>query len=584
VAQDLGLSRIQLSLPQLQEVETFLDTDRSLQSAVAMEMQQSIKEDLVQIARLRQAGFWSNQIPEIKARWELITAAGELLLQAKRVERELKSLPENSRAFFDAYASGDHPWLLLDAAQRGMDQLYLNLNLKEIDALLERLVLTARARYMEAGSALSECFLRLYQKDGFQIQGALKQTEIFDKKVRPCLDEGKTVYLWIDALRLEMAHRLADILLDEFDVKITPALAGAPTVTEIGMASLLPGAKDGRVVPVGDGRLALEIGGTMIKSRPDRMKYLEGFAKNSGLKFFACNLDDLVPKPKIAITNGISDADLIVITSQEIDELCESDNISLARSSMGELMRRLQGALRILSSLGLTRFILTADHGYIFGEELGEDMKIDPPGGETLDLTRRAWVGRGGTADSSYLRLRLSDLGQAGDLEMAVPWRFACFRVKGGARAYFHGGLSPQELIVPVLTLTALRKEQENEREVVWSLAHKSKVTTGIFLVTISGRAKKFQPLVPPAIRLELRDGNALVSEIDGASYGFIKDTKEVKLTSLGGDPYGLAPNVVTLKITKKPTGKKLSLHLIDARTEVELAQEKELDVSIQEY
>ncbi len=583
-AQDLGLSRIELTLPQLQNIEAFLESDQSLQSAVAREMLQEVKEDLVQIARQRQGGFWSCQIPEVKARWELIAAAGDLLLEANRVESELKSLPESSRAFFDAYTSKDQPWFLLDTAQRRMDQLYHNLDLKDIADLLERLVLMARARYMDAGSALSERFLRLYQKDGFRVQGALQQADIFDKKVRPSLDVGKTVYLCVDALRLEMAHRLAHILSEEFEAQITPAIAAAPTVTEIGMASLLPGAKDGRVVPAGDGRLALEIGGTVIKSRPERMRHLESFAKNSGWKFFECNLDDLLPKPRIAISKAMSEADLIVVTSQEIDELCESDNISLARTSMSDLLRRLQSALRILAGLGCNRFILAADHGYIFGEELGEDMKIAPPGGETSDLTRRAWVGRGGSADSSYLRLRLSDLGQDGDLEMAVPWRFACFRVKGGARAYFHGGLSPQELMIPVLTLTPLRKEQENVGEIVWSLSHASKVTTRVFLVTITGRARKFQPLVPPAIRLELRDESSPVSEIDGASYGFIKETKEVKLTTLGGDPYGLAPNVVTLKIAKRPIGKKLSLHLIDARTDVELACEKELDVSIQEY
>jgi hypothetical protein len=582
VAHELGLSRIELDLQQMQNTETFLNFDQSLQSALTAQLLQQADRDMVQIARQRQTGFWSAQNPEVKAGWQLTTGAGELLLESQRVEGELKQLPESSQAFFDAYTSGAAPWLLLDAAQRDMDQLY-NLNLLHIDDLKERLVLKARARYMQAGSALSECFLRLYKKDGFVVQRAFLQADIFDKKVRPILDEGRTAYLWIDALRLEMGHRLARILSDEFDVKITPALATAPTITEIGMASLLPGAKDGRVVSVGDGRLALEIGSQTIKSRPDRMKYLEGYAKRTGLKFFACNLDDLLPKPKNTISKAIGEADLIVVTSQEIDELCESDNISLARSSMSGLINRLQGTLRILLSLGISKFILTADHGYIFGEELQEDMKIDPPGGETLDLTRRVWIGRGGVADSSYLRLKLSDLGQATDLEMAVPWRFACFKVKGGARAYFHGGLSPQELIIPVLAITALKK-QEDDAEIIWSLGHAARVTTRIFLVTISGRAKKFQPISAPIIRLELRDAGTCVSEIVNASYGYIDDTNEVKLMTLGGDPYGLAPNVITLRITKTLSSKKLSLHLIDARTGVELIQGKQLDVFIQEY
>ena len=40
------------------------------------------------------------------------------------------------------------------------------------------------------------------------------------------------------------------------------------------------------------------------------------------------------------------------------------------------------------------------------------------------------------------------------DLDIATPWTFACFKSKGGARAYFHGGLSPQELIIPVVAMT----------------------------------------------------------------------------------------------------------------------------------
>jgi len=34
--------------------------------------------------------------------------------------------------------------------------------------------------------------------------------------------------------------------------------------------------------------------------------------------------------------------------------------------------------------------------GTSFSEELTSGMKIDAPGGETYDLRRRVWVGRGG--------------------------------------------------------------------------------------------------------------------------------------------------------------------------------------------
>jgi hypothetical protein len=106
---------------------------------------------------------------------------------------------------------------------------------------------------------------------------------------------------------------------------------------------------------------------------------------------------------------------------------------------MDEALHELRRAFRVLGELGIDTIVLAADHGYLFGDELGSDMKIDPPGGDTADLHRRVWVGRGGTADASYLRIPLADFGVGGDLDIAVPWNFAGFKVKGGSKAYFHG-------------------------------------------------------------------------------------------------------------------------------------------------
>ena len=47
----------------------------------------------------------------------------------------------------------------------------------------------------------------------------------------------------------------------------------------------------------------------------------------------------------------------------------------------------------------------------------------------------------------------VSRFGAASDLEMAVPWNLAGFRTSGPT-AYFHGGLSPQEILLPVMVVT----------------------------------------------------------------------------------------------------------------------------------
>ena len=518
----------------------------------------------------------------VQARWSSITVAGQVLLEADRVEKELRSCQESAKSIFDAYVSGERPWLLLDSSYRNMEKRFNNLDL-EIGDDLEHLIIRARQRYMDATSKLLECFLRSYQQEGFQIPGALRQAEIFESQVKPALAEGKTAYIWADALRFEMARELHQSLNAEFHGELKPGIASAPTITEIGMASLLPGASAGLVIKASEGKLALQIDGTIIRDRADRVRFLRD---KSGEKFFEGDLDSLLPRPVRAISKAILDADLILITSQEIDNLCESDNISFARTFMNELLSRLQKAIRNLARLGVKKIIVTADHGYLFGEELGVDMSIDPPGGDTADLHRRVWIGRGGSSGPAYLRARLSDLGQGGDLEMATPWGLACFRAKSKSKAYFHGGLSPQELIIPVLTLTPIAAEKKSGEDIIWSMDYGGrKLTTRYFSVNISAKAgHSLSSIKPQRIRLELREQGACISKTISASYGFEDATGEIQMKNAEKEPWTMEPNTITLQITKDPSEKKVSLHLQGALTEIELAPPKTIDVSMLKY
>ena len=66
------------------------------------------------------------------------------------------------------------------------------------------------------------------------------------------------------------------MLWDDFDLAMQPALGTLPTITEIGMAALLPRADtSATVVAVGGGKLGLDIDGTVIKDRKDRIAFLK---------------------------------------------------------------------------------------------------------------------------------------------------------------------------------------------------------------------------------------------------------------------------------------------------------------------
>jgi hypothetical protein len=580
--QDYHLGQQQFDAEQIGEVDTCLAIERALLRHVEQKLLRSVHADLLELAQSRLSRFWSAVMPTVQAHWALIASAAEVLLEADRVEKDLKKPPAGVPTLIKRYADGDAPWCLLDRHHRHMESRWYNFEPEGEQDGLDKLIVKARGRYVQVGSDMARHFVTQFAKAKHPLKGIQRQRDIYELHVKPLLGEQKIAYVWVDALRFEMARELCDSLGDAFSSQIAPVTATIPTITEIGMASLLPHADTAKVVSVGGGKLALDIGGTIIKERKDRVNFLKN---QVGVSFFEAKLDDLLPKPSKKVERGITDAKVVLITSQEIDELCEKDNISQARRQMDGVLSDLGRGVRTLVKLGVQTVILCADHGHLFADEISDDMKIDAPGGETADLHRRVWVGVGGTTEPSYLRTALSSLGVDSEYDIATPYTFACFKSKGGARAYFHGGLSPQELIIPVVTLTPSKLAMAGPpKGIHWEIkAGTTKLTTRFFSVQIAGQESggTLFGFEPPKVRLEIRAKGKCVSHSVSASYGFEDATGEVQLRVTDDDPKTIEPNTIAMMLVDEIAQKSVTVVLLDASSGAELASLDKIEVAI---
>jgi hypothetical protein len=584
VEQELGLDKLKLPVEPLSENETFLCVERALLVHVENELFKTATPALLQLSKYRLSRFWGDVIPAIQARWALISSAAEVLIEADRVGKALKTAPISVPALVKAYADDDEPWCLLDTHHRNMESRHYNFEFaadKEHHGL-EKLIAKAEQRYTEVGSELAKHFIAQFSKAKHPIKGLLRQRDVFEKQVKPLLGEGKVAYVWVDALRFEMARELCLLLKDDFKLEIQPAIGMIPTITEIGMAALLPKAQDSaKVIALGGGRLALEIGGKVIKDRKDRVAFLK---ENAGVSVFDAKLEDLLPKPAKKVKEGIQAGELILITSQEIDELGEADNMAQARLQIDGVLSHLRRGVRVLADQGIKNIVLVADHGHLFADEIGDDTKIEAPGGKVEDMHRRVWVGVGGNSEPSYLRTSLASLGVDSEFDIATPWTFAVFKSKGGARAYFHGGLSPQELIVPVVVMHSAVKSSAPSTGIQWTLTPgTAKLTTRFFSVQIAGSQSESSlfGFEPPKVRIELRSNKKCVSLPVSASYGFEDATGEVKLKIAENDNKRIEPNTVTVVLSEEISQRTVGVYLLDATTGAELAVPLTVDVAI---
>ncbi len=155
------LAHVEFNSATIDRVETFSSLERTLLRHVEESLLREPSQALLDLALSRQSRFWSEVTPTIQARWALIAAAAEVLLEADRVARALKDAPETVPGLVNAYAEGDHPWCLLDTHHRHLEGRWYNFESGPGDdhSGLDDLIMKARGRYTEVASELARLFV-----------------------------------------------------------------------------------------------------------------------------------------------------------------------------------------------------------------------------------------------------------------------------------------------------------------------------------------------------------------------------------------------------------------------------------------
>lgn len=579
-AQVLGLG---LQAPTLTDVETFACVESLLLEWAEAQLLDGALPDALDLITRRKTSFWSLYIGEYQLRWTLLELAAQILRAADRIATELKTVRNDATAMVEAYTTGMPgaggepalPWCRLDRLHRHLEHRYalLDLHLEGQHAQLETVMASVRRRYRDVVGQCAERLAEALVTSGFEVEGALRQDEVFRRQARQRATEGKTAYLLVDALRYEMGQELLEGLGDGLDIALRPAIGQLPTITEVGMAALMPAADGGmELVDVRAGRVGIAVGDTLLKGRASRVKHFQSQVQG---RTAVLKLNDLM-KPTKKRQQEIIEADIVLVTSQEIARRGEeTEDEEEARQFMESVLEKPRRGVRRLAALGVQQMVIVADHGHLFVDEFDEAMKIDPPGGQTVDLHPRVWIGRGGMAAPGFIRVPASHLGLAGDLELAFPRGVACFRTRGSGRGYCHGGISLQELVIPVASIN-VREPQPTSMATATVLLNLAKptITTRFFSVEARYVVGGLFGDDTKRIRAVVRAQRAEVGVAAMAAYGFEEGTQEIILEKD-------RPNAITMMLTAEVEAPAVSVHVMDATTHVELAALKNIPSAI---
>lgn len=422
----------------LGSIDTFAFEEQALLGRCADLMGHDRYQDVLDIAAGRVDSFWLSEQIERRSQWEAIRRAAELGTAAEAVAADLAKPPSAIGGWVAAYADR---WHRLDRTQRELEAWLPKLE----DDPDEEAIARVRQRYDDVLATLATGFVKALEASGWTTEGELQQTSVYDDIVRGTT--GRVAYFLVDAMRYEMGADLAERLESHGEVRIRPAIGVLPSITPTGMAALMPGASSSYSVADQEGKLLALVDGAPLADLQARKKHLAARVPGS----VDLELAEVNSRSQARLTTKIGKASLVVVRSQEIDSFGEGG--FQARPVMDTVVDNLAQAVRKLAGIGIEHAVLVSDHGHLYASaDRDESMRIDAPQGETVLLHRRCWVGRGGATPAATIRVGARSLGNDTDLDFVFPRGIGVFRA-GGDLAFHHGGASPQEMIVPVVTV-----------------------------------------------------------------------------------------------------------------------------------
>lgn len=407
-------------------------------------------------ARTLAASFWLRRDRDRRAAWDLVgqaAAFGCLMADRPRPLAAAAGHEDAARLYAEQAAP-------IDAAHRAFEQLrsrHLSpampnfADLKTVEADLRR-------RYRDWADTLARDFTRVCRDTGFLPSATLQQRTLFDQVVHPLVTEttggGRVAVLAVDALRYEMAIALADDLRGPgLTVDLKPRYAELPTLTSVGMNVLAPVTQGGRLTPVLSGGkvTGFRTGEFTVKDPETRARAMG--ERSTGQKALMLTVQQVVDEPLETLKRRVAQARLVLVHGREIDDAGEAD---LGLATFEQSLSVLRATCAHLLDAGVKHLVITADHGFLL-----IDSTVKPQAfGTKREPNRRHIFSDQPRGGEGLVPVPLADLGwddAAGYVLLrddTMP-----FDTGGPSATFAHGGNSPQERLIPVLTVTRRREK-----------------------------------------------------------------------------------------------------------------------------
>ncbi len=280
-----------------------------------------------------------------------------------------------------------------------------------------------------------------------------QQEEFYHSRIKS--SDTRVFVIVSDAMRYEVAATMADQLQRETQSKVSISSMQSifPSITKFGMAALLPHKE--LTVEVRNDVLTVLADGQSTAST-----YRNKVLKSENPASVALKYNDIIAMKRAERSALVKGMNVVYIYHDTIDEASHTSD-TVVFSACDKTISELKNLVRIIvNEFGGTNILITADHGFLYTySPLTEDDKVDKTSFNGMDVEygRRYAIMQKGAQPNYLLPVKL--LGGKTEFDGFTPRESIRIKMNGGGMNFVHGGISLQEMVVPVIEYHYLRND-----------------------------------------------------------------------------------------------------------------------------
>lgn len=347
------------------------------------------------------------------------------------------------------------------------------------------------------------------------------QRNFYKNYVEP--ETNRVVVIISDAFRFEAAKDLQDILSRDDQItsqSMDYMITGLPSVTYMGMPSLLPNSK----LDFQDKKLLVD--GKEAVNLNMRDQILRDKNENSAAYAF----DDLKGASSKEIKDKISGKEVIYIYHNQIDAISDNnkteDDVFKATADAIYEISKLIARLR---TNNVSHIIVTADHGYIYrNDKVVSGDKIEIPTNSDEIKSQRYLISERDIDEPGVGHQKMADVLNNDDRRFVYYPKAENIFKSSGSFNYVHGGSSMQEMIIPLLDVK-MTSSRSMAHDVELRLTNTTNRITSLEVPINLNQVEPISATVNPVeyrVYFEDEDGRAISGPV---SINANSDSKDVK-------------------------------------------------------